>query len=221
MISYGKSVHNLLSLVRPQAGFSVSGGDGTQRVDWLLPSNLLPPSPLIVSLLTSVLVLIIVYWHCWDAVVLVFCSHQLDGDNMFLGMPEAGLDFTSTNQVCVYICVLLYSFVCVRLCTRERERVMLSCFSDISLVLIAFSSFLRKRRNDLSKCFCSGCSASCEKFSHYHVDVKQIVTVLTNKQSHSYMFIKSIFHTDDFSRKFLYILFLLIWLSKWGGSVNI
>uniref|UniRef100_A0A3B3WPE7 HMG box domain-containing protein n=1 Tax=Poecilia mexicana TaxID=48701 RepID=A0A3B3WPE7_9TELE len=26
------------------------------------------------------------------------CSQQLDGDTMFLGMPEAGLDFTSTNQ---------------------------------------------------------------------------------------------------------------------------
>lgn len=65
-----------------------------------------------------------------DIVALAFCSLQLDGDTMFLGMPEPGLDFASTNQVCVYETVCVRSFVC-------RDRV---CPVKLFVWLSAFKS---------------------------------------------------------------------------------
>lgn len=43
-------------------------------------------------------------WWFIDSVALALCSLQVGGDAMFLGVPEAGLDYPSTNQVCVKIC---------------------------------------------------------------------------------------------------------------------
>lgn len=136
---------------------------GTNRSYWLLPSNLSPPSPLIVSLL-DVLCLLCLIIVCWHSCSCFFVLSSWKGTPCSWVCQKQALTLLQPIRL-VFMCVLLCSFVCVR--ERETEWVrrtmkLFLCHFLISNCIELFSKW-NKLRVKVSEHFSNriGCSVSC------------------------------------------------------------